>query len=48
MVLDTCLGQGIPVAGYVGGGYDEDLDVLADRHVWLHWAAMKMWEDHGL
>lgn len=27
LVLDTCLGEGIPVAGYVGGGYDDDLEV---------------------
>lgn len=35
-------------SGYVGGGYDDDLDVLADRHINLHWAASKMWLDHGL
>jgi hypothetical protein len=28
-VLDTCLGAGVPVAGYVGGGYDDDLEVSA-------------------
>ena len=48
LVLDTCLGYGIPVAGYVGGGYDDDLDVLADRHICLHRAASLMWEQHGL
>jgi hypothetical protein len=26
-VLDTCLGFGVPVAGYVGCGYSADLDV---------------------
>eukprot|EP00850_Spirogloea_muscicola_P016484 SM000134S26927 [mRNA] locus=s134:4170:7181:- [translate_table: standard] len=26
-VLDTCLGSGIPVAGFVGGGYHEDISV---------------------
>jgi acetoin utilization deacetylase AcuC-like enzyme len=48
LVLDTCLGLGVPVAGYVGGGYDADLDVLADRHICLHRAAAQMWQDHGL
>jgi len=48
LVLDTCLTHGVPVAGYVGGGYHEDLDVLADRHIWLHWAAQRMWYDHKL
>jgi acetoin utilization deacetylase AcuC-like enzyme len=27
LVLDTCLSAGAPVAGYVGGGYDDDLEV---------------------
>jgi hypothetical protein len=48
LVLDTCLGAGIPVAGYVGGGYAKDLAVLAERHMALHRAALRMWEDHGL
>ncbi len=48
LVLDTCLGQGIPVAGNVGGGYADCLDVLADRHICLHRAALRMWEDYGL
>lgn len=48
LVLDTCLSQGVPVAGYVGGGYDNDLDVLADRHICLHEAALRMWQDHML
>ena len=48
LVLDTCLGAGVPVAGYVGGGYDADLDVLADRHILLFEAARRMWVDHEL
>ncbi len=47
-VLDTCLAAGIPVAGYVGGGYSPDLDVLARRHCCLHRAAMDMWTDYCL
>lgn len=48
LVLDTCLGHNVPVAGLVGGGYHEDLQVLADRHCWLHRAAEQMFAAHGL
>lgn len=47
-VLDTCLGHDIPVAGYVGGGYDACLDHLVKRHCYLHQAALQLWEAHGL
>ncbi|EFJ46595.1 hypothetical protein VOLCADRAFT_105500 [Volvox carteri f. nagariensis] len=48
LVLDTCLGFDVPVAGYVGGGYDTDLDVLAGRHLHLHRAAAELWLQYGL
>lgn len=48
LVLDTCLGFGVPVAGYVGGGYDNDLDVLATRHLHLHRAAAALWRLYRL
>lgn len=48
LVLDTCLGVGVPVAGYVGGGYHADLTVLARRHCALHHAAKQLWKDHRL
>ncbi len=35
-------------AGYVGGGYDADLDVLADRHIVLHKTAAHLWDDYQL
>ena len=47
-VLDTVMSAGIPVADVVGGGYHADLQVLAQRHTWLHRAAAQMWTDHGL
>lgn len=47
-MLDTCLAAGVPVAGYVGGGYDRDLDVLAERHMLLHKAAREMWHAYEL
>lgn len=48
LVLDTCLAAAVPVAGYVGGGYDKDLNVLAERHMLLHKAALQMWQEYGL
>ncbi|KAG1653951.1 hypothetical protein FOA52_002848 [Chlamydomonas sp. UWO 241] len=48
LVLDTVLAAGVPLAGYVGGGYDDDLNVLADRHVALHAAAVRMWGEYEL
>ena len=50
-MLDTCMSMGVPVACYVGGGYadgHDGLDVLAERHMLLHKAALQMWRDHGL
>jgi hypothetical protein len=47
-VLDSCLGAGVPLAGYVGGGYHPNLDTLARRHCWLHRAAEQMWREHSL
>lgn len=46
LVLDTCLACGTPVAGFVGGGYAEDLDVLADRHITLHRVASELWRQY--
>lgn len=47
-VLDSCLGMGVPTAGYVCGGYASDLAVLAERHCWLHRAAAQLGHDHSL
>jgi len=38
-VLGTCRDAGLPVAAVIGGGYDRDLEALADRHAQLHRAA---------
>jgi acetoin utilization deacetylase AcuC-like enzyme len=35
-VLGLCLALDIPIAGVIGGGYDPDIDRLADRHAILH------------
>ena len=48
LVMDSCLASGIPVAGFVGGGYHKCLDTLADRHILLHRAASRLWADHEL
>ncbi|AFZ54214.1 histone deacetylase [Cyanobacterium aponinum UTEX 3222] len=39
MVLSTCLAEGYPVAGVIGGGYCKDLDELVYRHSLIHRAA---------
>jgi acetoin utilization deacetylase AcuC-like enzyme len=48
LVLDTCVGMGIPVAAYVGGGYDKDLDALVRRHCILHHVAREIFESSKL
>jgi acetoin utilization deacetylase AcuC-like enzyme len=48
LVLDSCLGSDIAVAGVVGGGYHADLNVLAERHCWLHKAASQLWDAYQL
>jgi len=37
-VFAECLARGVPVAGVLGGGYDDDIDALARRHAILHHA----------
>ncbi|ASP36417.1 histone deacetylase [Labrenzia sp. VG12] len=43
-VIRTLRDAGIPVAGVLGGGYSDDIDELADRHVTLHRSARQV---HG-
>lgn len=38
-VLGECRKRGLPVCGVIGGGYCDDLEVLARRHATLHRAA---------
>jgi acetoin utilization deacetylase AcuC-like enzyme len=42
-VLETCIGQGYPVACVIGGGYSEDMDALVYRHSILHRAASEVY-----
>ena len=44
LVLDTCLGAGVPVAGVIGGGYAPDLDQLVRLHSILHRVASEFAE----
>lgn len=44
-VLEACWKAGIPVAGYVGGGYHTDLQTLALWHSTLHRAAEACWHN---
>jgi acetoin utilization deacetylase AcuC-like enzyme len=43
-VLETCVGQGYPVACVIGGGYCEDMDALVGRHSILHRAATEVYQ----
>ena len=41
-MIDKSLGRGIPCAAVIGGGYDNDVDVLSRRHSIIHRAALKV------
>ncbi|TVR66602.1 MAG: histone deacetylase [Spirochaetaceae bacterium] len=41
-VLETCLAADVPVAAVIGGGYDQDVSALADRHCILHRVAASL------
>ncbi|MFO7726518.1 MAG: histone deacetylase [Oceanipulchritudo sp.] len=36
LVMEAVRSRGIPLAGVIGGGYDQDLTALVQRHAWLH------------
>jgi acetoin utilization deacetylase AcuC-like enzyme len=42
LVLETCLGAGVPVAGVIGGGYAPDLGQLVRLHSILHRVASEL------
>jgi acetoin utilization deacetylase AcuC-like enzyme len=42
LVLRTCLGAGVPVAGVIGGGYTPDLEQLVRLHSILHRVASEL------
>jgi acetoin utilization deacetylase AcuC-like enzyme len=42
LVLRTCVGAGIPVAGVIGGGYAPDLEQLVRLHSILHRVASEL------
>jgi acetoin utilization deacetylase AcuC-like enzyme len=48
MVIDACLRRGIPIAGVIGGGYQQALDRLARRHCILHRAASDLFHTYRL
>lgn len=43
LVLQTCLGAGVPVAGVIGGGYAPDLEQLVQLHSILHRVASRLY-----
>lgn len=46
-VIAAVRDAGIPLAGVLGGGYSDDIDELADRHVSLHRAAATIRDQAG-
>lgn len=40
-VIETVRGHGVPLAGVIGGGYAQDIDMLARRHAILHRTAAR-------
>jgi acetoin utilization deacetylase AcuC-like enzyme len=42
LVLQACLGAGVPVAGVIGGGYAPDLEQLVRLHAILHRVASEL------
>ncbi|GMH42386.1 hypothetical protein BSKO_10305 [Bryopsis sp. KO-2023] len=48
MVMDCCLSAGIPLANFTGGGYDDNVNLVAQRHCFMVEAATQMWKDHKL
>ncbi|XP_078347243.1 uncharacterized protein SYNPCC7002_A1628-like isoform X2 [Oculina patagonica] len=44
-VIKMTLSRGIPCATVIGGGYDDDIDVLGRRHSIIHRAAVKVWNE---
>jgi len=43
LVLAACRDAGLPVAAAIGGGYDDDVAALAERHLLLFRAAAARW-----
>lgn len=41
-VIEMALNRGIPCATVIGGGYDDDIEVLGRRHSIIHRAAVKV------
>jgi acetoin utilization deacetylase AcuC-like enzyme len=48
LVLQTCLGAGVPVAGVIGGGYAPDLEQLVRLHSILHRVASGLYRGRRL
>lgn len=46
-VIDMALKKGIPCATVIGGGYDDDIDILGRRHSIVHRAAIKVWNERN-
>eukprot|EP01083_Nonionella_stella_P003453 9914_1 len=48
LVFETCINHDIPIACVIGGGYDVDDTILAQRHGFMHWNALTTWNKYNL
>nr|CAD7400423.1 unnamed protein product [Timema cristinae] len=47
-VMDEAIRRGIPCSVVIGGGYSQNINVLAKRHTIMHRAATKIWSQRQL
>ena len=47
-VVQTCVDRGIPVAAVVGGGYDDDVELLGRRHALVHRVCAQVWRERQM
>ncbi|CAG9467753.1 unnamed protein product [Pedinophyceae sp. YPF-701] len=46
LVLESCARAGVPVVAAIGGGYAEDHATIVDRHMHLHRAARRVYNEY--
>jgi len=47
-VIRTCVDRGIPVACVVGGGYDDDVKIVGQRHALVHRVCAQVWRENKM
>lgn len=47
-VIRTCVNRGIPIACVVGGGYDDDVKIVGQRHALVHRVCAQVWRENKM